>query len=423
MKAEANKKADERLEIGVLYGFRALMVLFVVNYHLWQQGWLPQRFVLFDMNINLDFFTRSSYLFVDGMMLLSGFLLFLPYARQRRENIQIPSVRRFYLNRLVRILPSYLLCILVILFCFVLPQSRQHSAQSLGFDLITHLTFTYTFFPQTYLNTLLNTALWTVAVELQFYLIFPWLARAAQKKPVLTLLMMAMAGWIYRGIVYYAVPDTSIFINQMPAFLDVYALGMLGAIIYCLIRERLQETDRKQLRLYHVISLLLFAASVIVVLMLLRAQSTASMHGHEELRLSQLRMRLPLALTLLVSMLSAAYMPRALQWLLSNRLMRFLAGISFNLYVWHQFLAVEIAKGWFPNTLHYNFNLQLAYTVLCFSLSLVVAMAATYGIEKPMAKCLNNMISKYGGKNKHERSSSGQIEPPTDSVLLQSEKG
>ena len=27
-----------KLEIGVLYGFRALMVLAVVNYHIWQQS-------------------------------------------------------------------------------------------------------------------------------------------------------------------------------------------------------------------------------------------------------------------------------------------------------------------------------------------------------------------------------------------------
>ena len=32
--------SPRKLEIGVLYGFRALMVLAVVNYHIWQQSWL-----------------------------------------------------------------------------------------------------------------------------------------------------------------------------------------------------------------------------------------------------------------------------------------------------------------------------------------------------------------------------------------------
>ena len=37
------EKARPRLEVGVLYGFRALMVLAVVHYHIWQQSWLLQR--------------------------------------------------------------------------------------------------------------------------------------------------------------------------------------------------------------------------------------------------------------------------------------------------------------------------------------------------------------------------------------------
>ena len=104
-----------KLEIGVLYGFRALMVLAVVNYHIWQQSWLSQRVSLLGLSTDFDFFTRSSYLFVDGMLLLSGFLLFLPYARQMMERTPVPDTRRFFLNRAARILPSYLFCVLVML--------------------------------------------------------------------------------------------------------------------------------------------------------------------------------------------------------------------------------------------------------------------------------------------------------------------
>ena len=84
-----------KLEIGVLYGFRALMVLAVVNYHIWQQSWLSQRVSLLGLSTDFDFFTRSSYLFVDGMILLSGFLLYLPYARQTLEGTPVPKTVRF----------------------------------------------------------------------------------------------------------------------------------------------------------------------------------------------------------------------------------------------------------------------------------------------------------------------------------------
>ena len=95
---------------------------------------------------------------------------------------------------------------------------------------------------------------------------------------------------------------------------------------------------------------------------------------------------IPLALTLLTCMLAAAHMPRALQWLLGNRLMRFLSAISFNLYIWHQFLAVEMARSWFPDTLHSDTDLQRAYTLLCLSVAVVAAMLATFGLEQPVTK-------------------------------------
>lgn len=85
--------SPRKLEIGVLYGFRALMVLAVVNYHIWQQSWLSQRVSLLGLSTDFDFFTRSSYLFVDGMILLSGFLLYLPYARQTLEGTPVPENR------------------------------------------------------------------------------------------------------------------------------------------------------------------------------------------------------------------------------------------------------------------------------------------------------------------------------------------
>jgi peptidoglycan/LPS O-acetylase OafA/YrhL len=45
------------------------------------------------------------------MILMSAFLLYLPYAREKLEGIHAPSVKRFYFNRAVRILPSYLFAV------------------------------------------------------------------------------------------------------------------------------------------------------------------------------------------------------------------------------------------------------------------------------------------------------------------------
>ena len=50
---------DDKLTIGVLYGFRALMVLFVCNYHFWQQSWIAQQATIAGVYLGFDFLTRA----------------------------------------------------------------------------------------------------------------------------------------------------------------------------------------------------------------------------------------------------------------------------------------------------------------------------------------------------------------------------
>ncbi len=386
-----SKARPEKLEIGVLYGFRALMVLFVMNFHLWQQSWISQSVIIFGRQIGFDFWTRSSYLFVDGMILLSGFLLYLPYARAKQEGTPVPSVKRFYFNRIVRILPSYLFAVLMALFLIAIPQNLYHSTQAMVKDVTSHLTFTFLFWPATYVSTPLNVALWTIAVEMQFYLIFPLLAKWMKKRPAITAGVMMLLAWIYRFCVARFAQDTNILINQMPAFLDVYAIGMLGAIGYCRMRRWMMNARCYECMTVHMLGIAVFTAGVCALIAILKAQSTASLQGHEILRLSQMQMRLPLTITLGLMMFSAAWWPRILQKLLDNRLMRFLSAISMNLYIWHQVLAVQMRIRWFPDTnlLHTDKNLQSAYTLLCVSVAVLAAMAVTFGLEQPVSRWAN----------------------------------
>lgn len=388
----------QRPEIGALHGFRALMVLLVSNFHFWQQSWLQQGFRVWGVYVDFDYVTRASYVFVDGLILLSGFLLFLPYARVEDASGPTLNAGRFYLRRAARILPSYLFAVAVALFCFALPQGSYGSPRAMWLDVISHLTLSFTFFSAPYQSTPLNGVLWTVAIEAQFYLVFPLLCKAMKKRPALTLSLMALTGWVYR-LWASAQADTSMLLNQLPAFLDVYALGMLGAIAYWQLRTWLDGVDGMGRRLAKALAVVLLAGSVLLVLYLLRQQSTAGIAGLTALRLSQLRLRLPLAAALLCGILASAFLPKALEWLFSNRLMRFLAAISYNFYIWHQILAVQYARWWFPSTLHNTPGLQYAFTLLCYTSALAVAAAVTYGLEKPAAKAINGLREKWERKH------------------------
>ena len=437
--AEDGEKAASG-PIGVLYGFRALMALLICNYHIWQLGWLPQYFTVLGLPLNLDYVTRSGYLFVDGMLLLSGFLLYLPYARQNAVGTPVPSLPRFYGNRLARILPSYLLSVLGLLFFAALPQGAYRDGAAAAKDIVTHLTFTFTFWKETYLYTPLNGALWTVAVEMQFYLIFPFLARASQKRPVWTLTAMGALGIGFRAFLYFGAGPAAalsaadgmnagsagflslaILVNQMPAFLDVYALGMLGAILYVSAHGLFRKLGRTWRYWGSWAALVVFGVSCTGIDSMLRIQSQNSQAGIEALRLSQLLVRLPFALSMLWAVLGASLMPWFLQKLLGNRLMRLLAAISYNLYIWHQPLAAMIARDWFPDTLHSDLRLQRAYTVLCLSIAILAAMAATFGVEQPAARLYRRFIEKQGRKEDNEGSQATKAGKTTDPILLRTE--
>ena len=381
--------SDNKLTIGVLYGFRALMVLFVCNYHFWQQSWLMQKVTLFGSTLYFDFFTRSGYLFVDGMLLLSGFLLYLPHAQAAAYGTPIPDTRTFFWKRFMRIVPSYLASVFLILFFVALPNGLYTNVSDGIFDVLAHLTFTFPFFQHTCLSTPLNGVLWTIGIEVQFYLLFPLLVKAMRKKPVLTLSAMTAAGLAFRLALGLASDDLGMLVNQLPAFLDVYALGMLGSILY--IRLRRWTEQPKTAAITSTASMLVFTVGIVLLLALIRTQSQASLQGIDALRQSQWIVRLPFALTILLLVLSAAFLPRFLQKPLDNRLMRFLATISMNLYIWHHMLNLWVVKPLFPDTLHDTPTMQITYTLLCYSLSILTAMAFTYGLEKPAAKLLQKI--------------------------------
>ena len=220
--------------LDVLDGVRVLCILLVGWFHIWQQSWLSPQFEVLGEFVSLDFLLRSGYIWVDGLLLLSGFLLYLPYAQ---AGSRLPAVGAFYKRRLIRILPSYLLCV-VPMFIISCVRGDYLKTSDAVLDILSHLTFTHNLFYFSYFRSPLNGALWTLAVEMQFYLLFPFLARAFRKLPIVTYFAMAGAAFAFR---YYATmqADTSMYFNQLPAFLDVYANGFVAASVFAALRKRL----------------------------------------------------------------------------------------------------------------------------------------------------------------------------------------
>ena len=170
---------------------------------------------------------------VTLFFLLSGFVIYRPFAVAMLTNRPAPGLRRFYLRRAARILPGYWLAVVVTL-GLLTPRPS-----SLG-DWLSYLSMA-----QTYNGHDLNpslTQMWTLSVELSFYLLVPAFAGWVGRRPAATadtvtgrqlrligiLVAVAFAANLTGNLGSAPGRDSLIW---LPANLDWFALGMLLATV------------------------------------------------------------------------------------------------------------------------------------------------------------------------------------------------
>ncbi len=373
-----------------LNGLRVLLVFIVSWYHIWQQSWWTPHVGSY----SLDFLVRAGYVPVDGTILLSGFLLFLPHARAMLLSEQIPDTRTFYQRRMMRIVPSYVFVTLLMLFAVAIPYDSYHgSAANLWKDVLMHLTFTQTFDFATYIATPIGVASWTVAIEMQAYLIFPLLAKWARKNPLGTFASMAAAALLFRSCVVWGMKEYNMVVNQLINFLDVYAMGMAASLLY--VRLTMLYPQGKRRFLWQAAATAAVILAILNLTELLRDQAGAS--GQAAIQAGQMIRRPFFAFLLAVLALALPFSVRPIRFLMGNRLMGFLAAISMNYYLMHQNIAVHLKRIGFPPSVNEAPNMApggpekpwvYQYTALCFGLSILTAIAITFLIEKPCAWAL-----------------------------------
>lgn len=240
--------------IAPVEGLRGVAVLLVIVFHYFVvldarfadpwiaavDAWLPAKVI-----------ARNGMIGVDLFFLITGFLLVLPWLAARDEGRAAPSAADFYRRRVRRIVPAYYVH-LVFLFLVALPLLRglefwrfntAHVLQNLS----AHVFFVHYFTPVTSASLSINGALWTLALEAQFYLLLPLLAPLFARAPWRTAaaLLAAAIAWHWLaansldGVVAWmraieprwniTEPGARHLLGtQLPAYLGHFAAGMLA---------------------------------------------------------------------------------------------------------------------------------------------------------------------------------------------------
>jgi peptidoglycan/LPS O-acetylase OafA/YrhL len=190
--------------IAPIEGLRGVAVLWVVAFHYMvvREGvfsadpWIALAGAASGANVMV----HHGYLGVDLFFLITGFLLVLPWLRAAEAGTPGPAAREFYVRRAYRILPAYYVHLLVLFFLFLpLLRTLTYWKSELAFylfNLSAHVTMLHYTTPLTSASLGLNGALWTLALEAQWYLLLPLVAPLFARAPwaaALTLFGVAVA--------------------------------------------------------------------------------------------------------------------------------------------------------------------------------------------------------------------------------------
>ncbi|MGW4089656.1 acyltransferase family protein [Nocardia sp. NPDC004750] len=159
---------------------------------------------------------------------LSGFLLWRPHAAAARGLDSAPPAGYYLRHRAARILPAYWVVVCAVL--VLLPSAAGTAGLRVW---VSNLALLQVFVPLTLTDGL--TQMWSLSVEVAFYLVLPLLAfalvrlrgpAARWRVPVLIAVALVSLGWNFIPV---PTPDAIHADNWLPGYLPWFAAGMLLA--------------------------------------------------------------------------------------------------------------------------------------------------------------------------------------------------
>ena len=155
---------------------------------------------------------------------LSGFLLWRGHAAAARDLGSRPGTGHYLRSRVVRIMPAYVVAVIVIL--SLLPDA-DHASLTVW---LANLTLTQIYVPLTLTGGL--TQMWSLSVEVSFYLALPILALLARRIPVRArvpvIATLGALSWAWGWVPLHSGSGLNP-LNWPPAFFSWFAAGMLLA--------------------------------------------------------------------------------------------------------------------------------------------------------------------------------------------------
>jgi peptidoglycan/LPS O-acetylase OafA/YrhL len=319
---------------------------------------------------------------VAVFFVLSGFLLFRPFAHALATGRERPGVSRFLWRRAVRILPAYWLVVTVCL--LAIPSNRDTSA----LNWVKHLTLTQ-IYGQAQLGHGLG-QMWSLCTEFAFYLVLPLLALVAlgrRWQPVRTVVTVAVlcvglnGAWFASWVLGYVRPFPASM--QLPSHLLWFGAGITLATIHVALAT---GTGPARWRLLDDVANAPFACWAVAVGVL--GVASTPLVGPRDLAPQSnvaffTKAVLYAVIAALVLIPVAFGRDNAVKRAFSTTPARWLGAVSYGLFLWHPFV-LELIYGVYG----YPFFTGQLVTILTLTLAggLFLAALSYYTVERPLQR-------------------------------------
>jgi len=334
---------------------------------------------------------------VTLFFLLSGFLLYRPWARAAMTDTAGPALGTYAVRRAARILPAYWL--MVVFTLLLLPEIQPVRWEAWP----VHLGLLHIYLPGFTLEGLTQT--WSLATEVSFYVLLPlvaWLTgrrhrgnpSASSRWQLSVLLVGVVIAWAFTIVRVTDISGLSDIAGYwLPGFLDWFALGMAAAVIQVRLRMAQPPTWMLQVRL--VASDTTWCLLIAVALYIIAATPLAGPLTFAAAEPSSLVVKHLLFGAIAVFLLLPAFLgvgdvdpteqPADSRWarFMAHPVVVYLGTISYGIFLWHLVLLRMIQGGLGIPIFSGGFWLLWPLVVLS---SIAVASVSWFAVERPLQR-------------------------------------
>lgn len=351
-----------------LDGLRGIAVGMVLIWHFIGAPFTSRDNLLFKALHDVTILGRTG---VDLFFVLSGFLIIGIILDRQQPALRF--LKHFYIRRVLRIVPSYL--VLIVLFWAVVYAGARDAVFNADTPLWRHLTFTQNLWMAA--NDQWGpggiSVTWSVSIEEQFYLVFPFIVLLLPKRMLLPMLVaVAGASIIYRLVGYFRYGSVFTMYVHTLSRLDGLAEGGIVAILWR--EERFKGWLQRNFALWtKTVKILAFGFIPLVIGMANDVASTTAAWGHTYLAV--------LYSSVLIYILGSLGSEKVK--CLRNESLQQLGRISYTLYLFHPLiLSATYIGARRPEALH-SFD-AIPLSVLALMLSIGWSYGSFRFVEKPL---------------------------------------